>query len=561
MPSCAIVGTCSQTELPVVVDDDPHGWLTRGCPRFAVVAASTFLRAPSSGDAMSSLPLLLASCLATLVSAGGGADLHPAPAPLGLWWHAPVLSGGGYGSEANALLVGLAGLGADAPPLRATHHGDSLDPDFVRGLPPTTRDVLDALLRSRRPAPADAIVVCHSEPGAWAPALYQTSPCPPRGYAPNDHAYVVGRTMFETDRLDPAHVERANAMREVWVPTAWGADVFARSGVRREKIRVVPEAVDVAAFQPSEPPRSNAFEHFENVASNGDAFGRPFDLVASSRRLIGPPPSSRRAGARRADGSRGGSFATSFLSVFKWEPRKAPEILLGAYLAEFTADDDVALFLRCDTYHDARGQDAITERVLAIAREAWRGGRRWGFSRDGDGDGDGDDGKEDDSDFGVAAASRAPRVFQVPRVGDVALPAMYRAADVFVLPSRGEGWGRPHVEAMASALPVIATDWSGPAEFLTRENGYPLAIEPELAHPPEGHHFASHRWAQPNATRLRELMRETHERPEEARAKGRVAREDVERRFAPDVVARLVAAHVERIEAETRSERARREDL
>ena len=247
--------------------------------------------------------------------------------------------------------------------------------------------------------------------------------------------------------------------------------------------------------------------------------------------------------------------------MFKWEPRKAPEILLGAYLAEFTADDDVALFLRCDTYHDARGQDAITERVLAIAREAWRGGRRWGFSRDGDGDGDGDDGKEDDSDFGVAAASRAPRVFQVPRVGDVALPAMYRAADVFVLPSRGEGWGRPHVEAMASALPVIATDWSGPAEFLTRENGYPLAIEPELAHPPEGHHFASHRWAQPNATRLRELMRETHERPEEARAKGRVAREDVERRFAPDVVARLVAAHVERIEAETRSERARREDL
>ena len=56
-------------------------------------------------------------------------------------------------------------------------------------------------------------------------------------------------------------------------------------------------------------------------------------------------------------------------------------------------------------------------------------------------------------------------------------------------------------------------------------------------------------------------MRETHERPEEARAKGRVAREDVERRFAPDVVARLVAAHVDRIEAETRSERARREDL
>ena len=72
----------AQTQLPVVVDDVPPGWLTRGCPRFAVVAASTFLRAPSSGDAMPSLPLLLASCLATLVSASGGADL-PAHAIVG----------------------------------------------------------------------------------------------------------------------------------------------------------------------------------------------------------------------------------------------------------------------------------------------------------------------------------------------------------------------------------------------------------------------------------------------------------------------------------------------
>jgi len=26
---------------------------------------------------------------------------------------------------------------------------------------------------------------------------------------------------------------------------------------------------------------------------------------------------------------------------------------------------------------------------------------------------------------------------------------LYKAADAFVLPSRGEGWGRPHVEAMS----------------------------------------------------------------------------------------------------------------
>lgn len=35
------------------------------------------------------------------------------------------------------------------------------------------------------------------------------------------------------------------------------------------------------------------------------------------------------------------------------------------------------------------------------------------------------------------------------------MPHVYAAADAFVLPSRGEGWGRPHAEAMAMALPVI----------------------------------------------------------------------------------------------------------
>lgn len=48
------------------------------------------------------------------------------------------------------------------------------------------------------------------------------------------------------------------------------------------------------------------------------------------------------------------------------------------------------------------------------------------------------------------------------------LPALYLAADAFVLPSRGEGWGRPHTEAMAMELPIIATNWSGPTEVSRR---------------------------------------------------------------------------------------------
>ena len=49
-----------------------------------------------------------------------------------------------------------------------------------------------------------------------------------------------------------------------------------------------------------------------------------------------------------------------------------------------------------------------------------------------------------------------------------------------VIPSHGEGWGRPHVESMSCGVPVIATNWSGPTEYLNEENGYPLGIEEEL---------------------------------------------------------------------------------
>ena len=92
-------------------------------------------------------------------------------------WHVFILSGGGYSSEANALLVGLSSL-SDAPAVRATQHGDAVDVDFYRGLP-HYRTALDAMMRSRLPA-LDAVVVCHSEPGAWHPQLFHTARCPPR---------------------------------------------------------------------------------------------------------------------------------------------------------------------------------------------------------------------------------------------------------------------------------------------------------------------------------------------------------------------------------------------
>ncbi len=63
--------------------------------------------------------------------------------------------------------------------------------------------------------------------------------------------------------------------------------------------------------------------------------------------------------------------------------------------------------------------------------------------------------------------------------GEQADPRPYLAsADVFLLPSRQEGFSNAILEAMAAALPVIATDVGGNAEAIVRDKGG-LIISPE----------------------------------------------------------------------------------
>ena len=90
-----------------------------------------------------------------------------------------------------------------------------------------------------------------------------------------------------------------------------------------------------------------------------------------------------------------------FLSVFKWEARKAPETLLRAYLREFSALDDVALALRCELYHEDR--DVTRERVLELAREAYEEGV-WSSIP----------GADESKDFETASRRVAPRVVVLP---------------------------------------------------------------------------------------------------------------------------------------------------
>ena len=49
---------------------------------------------------------------------------------------------------------------------------------------------------------------------------------------------------------------------------------------------------------------------------------------------------------------------------------------------------------------------------------------------------------------------------------DAQMLELYHSADAFILPTRGEGWGLPIIEAAACGLPIITIPYSGQTEYL-----------------------------------------------------------------------------------------------
>lgn len=401
---------------------------------------------------------------------------------------APFLSGGGYSSEAWSYILALHEyyLKNRSFKLAIDQHGDQETLEFWEGLPQYMKKLAFELYGTKCRM-NETIVICHSEPGAWYPPLFQTLPCPPTGYG--NAMSVIGRTMFETDRLNSEHVDRCNMMDYVWVPTEFHMSTFASSGVERAKIVKIVQSVDAVFFDPLK--------------------YKPLDLSSIGKLVIGSVSSNVNPNSNHS------KMQYVFLSIFKWEYRKGWDVLLRSYLNEFSKVDGVALYLLTNSYHS---DSDFSNRVVEVVEE---------------------------SHIEKPVHGWAPVYVIDTHIPQVDLPRIYKAADAFVLPSRGEGWGRPLVEAMAMSLPVVATNWSGPTEYLTVDNSYPLLVD-RLSEVREGP-VKGHLWAEPSVNKLQVLMRHVMSNVDEAKAKGRRAREDMITRFSPEIVAGIVTHHIQNI--------------
>jgi glycosyltransferase involved in cell wall biosynthesis len=147
-----------------------------------------------------------------------------------------------------------------------------------------------------------------------------------------------------------------------------------------------------------------------------------------------------------------------------------------------------------------------------------------------------------------SSAKDDPRVtFSGGVVSQDALVEFLRNMDAFVMPSRGEGFGLCGIEAMATGLPLIATDWGGPAEYLNPDDTFPLSYQ--LVDIAEDSKYRG-QWAEPDYEHLRHLMRWLAEHPSEARKKGRLASQRIHREWTWDSVAKQMCDDFSVIAAE-----------
>lgn len=420
-----------------------------------------------------------------------------------IYWTAPVEDNTGFGAEARTWVMVLQKYLKEG--LHYVNLAGGRNEEMIAGLPESARSVLEAT-KADGPDQQASIVVCHLAPDFWGGACAPTA---------RDRDVRIGRTMFETDSFPRHWMDHLAGMDEIWVPAHFFVETFARAGVNRSKLHVLPEAVDT--------------EDEFNPALVSSPYRLPTDMVGE------PGPTAVEQELATAGllqyVAEGGSNDTpkgegpfKFLSIFKWHKRKGVDALLRAYCEEYSKADNVVLYLKTNIYLNPNIENEMTDIFRGIANGT----------------------KVDD----------LPKIILIKDwIAQSELPSLYAAADAFVLPSRGEGWGLPQSEAMAMGLPTITTNFAGTTEFINEDVALPLRwSEMELTRDDmndmwPGADLPGHHYAEPDVQHLRELMRWTSDHPDEAKRLGKRARNHMRKKYSTDAVASILLEHLQRAQS------------
>lgn len=208
-----------------------------------------------------------------------------------------------------------------------------------------------------------------------------------------------------------------------------------------------------------------------------------------------------------------------FYFIGQWMQRKSPKSLLIAYYTEFQGGENVSLCLK--TYRrntTPPEQQAIKADIIKIKQS-------------------------------LKMPTYPAVLFFGHLFTSQEMQQLHHKCDCFVLPSASEGWGLTQAEAMTHGNPVISTNRSGLADFLTNKNSLPVKSIETPVHNMEwmGPYHGGMNWYEPDIMDIRKQMRWAYENQEAARAIGQRGKKTIEKSFNWDVISARIVSRLEEI--------------
>ncbi len=197
-------------------------------------------------------------------------------------------------------------------------------------------------------------------------------------------------------------------------------------------------------------------------------------------------------------------FMFDFYSIFE---RKNPLAVIRAFVSAFTENENVALIIKCSN------EKVDPENFEKLTREAKR-----------------------------------KNIFLIHEYLERdEISSLINVCDCYVSLHRSEGFGLSIAEAMALRKPVIATDYSGNADFMNEENSFPVSYTLIPLEQDYGPYKMGNIWANPNENEATKYMRLVFDQREVAARKGMFAERYVMEHLSPESVASSIKKRLKKI--------------